>query len=188
MPDPTNELDGDAFWRARGRESAAQAAGLRLDAYEQAIVRHVLDRAGRKADVFKVMARGEATIGRRLVTLGLFYEVFQDYPLRLVAAKLKLVDMPLGDLFRRPTSTPVHEAYLEACGRFPAEQAVVLVFPWQGFGMRMVLHTLPREFAEPGKPSRTKLVYAVGRPRHPPTIYTVEDLDGLLDSVDWKGN
>ena len=91
--------------------------------------------------------------------------------------------MPMGDVFKRPTATPIHKAYLEALEEYPDEQAIVLVFRWRGFGERMTLHTLPREFGEPGQASRTKLVYAVGRPKLPPMIYTIEDMDGLL-SVD----
>lgn len=174
--------DADDFWRARGREQAAQAAGRRLEDYEASLVRRVLARIDRQRGVARVRAQGQASLGRPLLTLGLFHAAFRDFPLRLVAAKLDPVDMPPRDLFERPTSTPVHEAYLEACERFPDEQAVVLVFPWAGIGTWMTLHTLPREFAEPGKPSRTKLVYAVGRANLPPRVYTVESLDGLLDS------
>jgi hypothetical protein len=151
--------EADDFWRGRGCEQEAQKAGLRLDSYEASLVRRIVNRVGKEGDIRQVKALGEATLDREMLTI------------------------PLRDLFERPTTTPVHEAYLEACDRFPDEQAVVLVFPWTGFGTWMTLHTLPREFAEPGAPSRTKLVYAVGRANLPPQIYTVESLDGLLDSL-----
>jgi hypothetical protein len=177
--------EADDFWRGRGCEQEAQKAGLRLDSYEASLVRRIVNRVGKEGDIRQVKALGEATLGRPMLTLGLFHETFPDFPLRIVAAKLdrEMLTIPLRDLFERPTTTPVHEAYLEACDRFPDEQAVVLVFPWTGFGTWMTLHTLPREFAEPGAPSRTKLVYAVGRANLPPQIYTVESLDGLLDSL-----
>jgi hypothetical protein len=165
--------EADDFWRGRGCEQEAQKAGLRLDSYEASLVRRIVNRVGKEGDIRQVKALGEATLGRPMLTLGLFHETFPDFPLRIVAAKLdrEMLTIPLRDLFERPTTTPVHEAYLEACDRFP------------GFGTWMTLHTLPREFAEPGAPSRTKLVYAVGRANLPPQIYTVESLDGLLDSL-----
>jgi hypothetical protein len=176
--------EADALWRAATRDGAAQADGLALARYERSVIAHIFKRRGVANGPARLAAKareetGTATLGLRL------FNAHADFPLRLVAAKLRLVEMPMGDVFRRPTATPVHRAHAEAVLEYPDEQALALVFRWRGFGERMVLHTLPREFAEPGAASRTKLVYALGRPRLPPLVYTIEDLDGLLAAIGW---
>jgi hypothetical protein len=182
------DIDSDELWRSVHREGRAQAESLRRESYEQAVVAQVLKKAGRARELWRVRAAGKELLGESRVTLGLFHRAFEDFPLRLVATKLDLVELPLVDLFKRPTGTSIHQAYLEACQEHAGEQSVVLVFPWQGFGRYMTLHTLAREWAEPGTASRTKLVYAIGRARDRPTVYTVEDLDGVLDAIGWVGH
>lgn len=179
-----DQSEEDQLWRAAMREGAAQAAGLSLAKYEAAIVQHIFKTGGITNGMYKLTVAAREELGDVPISLRLF-NAHTDFPLRLTAAKLKLVEMPMGDVFKRPTATPIHRAYVEAVEDYPTEQATVLVFRWRGFGERMVLHTLVRDFAEPGKPSRTKLVYAVGRPKLPPMIYTIEDLDGLLEAIGW---
>jgi hypothetical protein len=174
----------DQLWRAAARDGAAQAAGLSLANYERSVIHHVYQAKGIINGVSMLAQRVQEETGEWRASLRAF-NTYADFPLRLVAAKLKLVDMPMGDVFKRPTVTPIHKAYLEATEEYPDEQAIVLVFRWRGFGERMTLHTLPREFGEPGQASRTKLVYAVGRANLPPMIYTIEDMDGLLGSIGW---
>jgi hypothetical protein len=176
--------ESDELWRAAMRDGAAQAEGLSRAAYERSVIAHVIKRGGIDNGMAILFRRVREQVGDAEISLRSF-NAYMDFPLRLVAAKLKLVDMPMGDVFKRPTATPIHRAYAEALAEYPDEQAIVLVFRWRGFGERMVLHTLPREFGEPGKASRTKLVYAVGRPKLPPSIYTIEDLDGLLEAIGW---
>jgi hypothetical protein len=183
---PYDQSEEDALWRAAAKEGAIQAAGLALANYERQVIAHVLKAGGRDNwDMQRLVRTARQELGEPNVSLRLF-NAHVDFPLRLVAAKLKLVDMPMGDVFKRPTATPIHRAYQEALEEYPDEQAIVMVFRWRGFGERMVLHTLPREFGEPGKASRTKLVYAVGRAKLPPLIYTIEDMDGLLEAIGWK--
>jgi hypothetical protein len=179
-----DQSEEDALWRAAARDGAAQAAGVALAAYERQVIAHVYRAGGDPGGIGRLAARAREETGDATVSLRLF-NAHAGFPLRLVAAKLKLVEMPMGDVFKRPTATPVHRAYAEAVAEYPDEQAVVLVFRWRGFGERMTLHTLPREFAEPGTASRTKLVYAVGRASLPPMIYTIEDMDGLLGAIGW---
>jgi hypothetical protein len=176
--------DEDALWRAAMRDGAAQAAGISLANYERSVITHVLKAAGITNGLSMLAARAREEIGESTINLRLF-NAYASFPVRLVAAKLKLIEMPMADVFKRPTVTPIHQAYIEAVQEYPEEQSLVLVFRWRTFGERMVLHTLPREFGEPGKASRTKLVYAVGRAKLPPMIYTIEDLDGLLEALGW---
>ena len=178
--------DEDALWQAAMRDGAAQAAGMALANYERQVIAHVIKMGG-KVNMAMFSAKAREETGSGTISLRLF-NAHGGFPLKLVAAKLKLVDMPMGDVFKRPTSTPIHRAYQEAVDEYPDDQAIVLVFRWRGFGERMVLHTLPREFGEPGKASRTKLVYAVGRAKLPPMIYTIEDMDGLLEAIGWTRN
>lgn len=179
-----DQSEEDQLWQAAVRESAAQAAGISLAAYEKSVIAHVYRVRGIVNGVSMLAQRVQEETGEWGVSFRAF-NVHADFPLCLVAAKLKLVDMPMGDVFKRPTATPIHRAYAEAREEYPDGQALVLVFRWRGFGERMVLHTLPREFGEPGRASRTKLVYAVGRANLPPKIYTIEDLDGLLEAIGW---
>jgi hypothetical protein len=180
-PDQSEE---DQLWRAAARDGAAQAAGLSLENYEKSLIAHVYRAKGIVNGVSKLAQRVQEETGKWGVSLRAF-NTYSDFPLRLVAAKLRLVEMPMGDVFKRPTVTPIHKAYQEAAEEYPDEQAIVLVFRWRGFGERMTLHTLAREFGEPGQASRTKLVYAVGRAKLPPKIYTIEDMDGLLAAIGW---
>jgi len=179
-----DQAEADALWRAAAREGAAQAAGMALAAYEKTVIAHVYKVGGIVNGVSMLAQRVQEETGEWGVSLRAF-NAYADFPARLVAAKLRLVDMPMGDVFKRPTATPIHRAYAEALEEYPDEQALVLVFRWVGFGERMTLHRLPREFGEPGQASRTKLVYAVGRRKLPPLIYTIEDLDGLLAAIGW---
>jgi hypothetical protein len=179
-----DQSEEDALWQAAARDGASQAAGMSLAAYEKSVIAHVYKMGGLLNGVSMLAQRVQEETGQWGVSLRAF-STYADFPLRLVAAKLKLVDMPVGDVFKRPTATPIHRAYLEAADEFPGEQPPVLVFRWRGFGERMTLHMLPREFGEPGQASRTKLIYAVGRPKAPPWIYTIEDLDGLLAAIGW---
>jgi hypothetical protein len=179
-----DQSEEDQLWRAAVRDGAAQAAGMSLANYEKSVINHVYRAKGIVNGVSMLAQRVQEETGAWGVSLRAF-NAYTDFPLRLVAAKLKLVEMPMGDVFKRPTVTPIHRAYLEAADEYPDEQAIVLVFRWRGFGERMTLHTLPREFGEPGQASRTKLVYAVGRSKLPPMIYTIEDMDGLLEAIGW---
>jgi hypothetical protein len=179
-----DQREEDELWRAAAREGAAQAAGVALEAYERSVIAHILKVGEIANGMSQLRARAREELGEPTVSLRLF-NAHTDFPLRLVAAKLRLVGMPMGDVFKRPTATPIHRAYAEAVLEYPDEQALVLVFRWRGYGERMVLHTLPREFGEPGQASRTKLIYAVGRPKLPPMIYTIEDMDGLLAAIGW---
>jgi hypothetical protein len=179
-----DQSEEDQLWQAAARESAAQAAGTALAAYERSLIAHLYRAKGITNGVSTLSRRVQEETGKWDVNLHAF-NAYADFPLRLVAAKLKLVEMPMGDVFKRPTATPIHRAYIEAAEEYPDDQAIVMVFRWRGFGERMVLHTLVRDFAEPGKASRTKIVYAVGRPKLPPLIYTIEDLDGLLEAIGW---
>jgi hypothetical protein len=131
------DIDSDELWRSVHREGRAQAESLRRESYEQAVVAQVLKKAGRARELWRVRAAGKELLGESRVTLGLFHRAFEDFPLRLVATKLDLVELPLVDLFKRPTGTSIHQAYLEACQEHAGEQSVVLVFPWQGFGRYM---------------------------------------------------
>jgi hypothetical protein len=179
-----DQSEEDGLWRAAMRDGAAQAAGMSLAAYERQVIAHVYRAKGLINGPSMLAQRVQQETGTWGVSLRAF-NAYADFPCRLVAAKLKLVEMPMGDVFKRPTATPIHRAYAEALEEYPDEQALVLVFRWRGFGERMVLHTLPREFGEPGQASRTKLVYAVGRAKLPPVIYTIEDMDGLLEAIGW---
>ncbi|HEY2158945.1 MAG TPA: hypothetical protein VGH33_25165 [Isosphaeraceae bacterium] len=179
-----DQREEDALWQAAMRDGAAQAAGVALAAYERQVIAHVFKAGGVHNGLAQLAARAREEIGEPTVSLRLF-NAHAGFPARLVAARLKLVEMPMGDVFKRPTATPIHRAYVEAVEEYPEEQALVLVFRWRGFGERMVLHTLPREFGEPGQASRTKLVYAVGRANLPPMIYTIESMDGLLAAIGW---
>ena len=179
-----DQSEEDQLWKAAARDGAAQYEGIALANYERALIARVFKAKGTTNGLSQLTRRVYEETGERRVSLRAF-NAYVDFPLRLVAAKLKLVQMPMGDVFKRPTATPIHKAYQDACEEYPDEQAIALVFRWRGFGEWMTLHTQPREFGEPGQASRTKLVYAVGRPRLPPMIYTIEDMDGLLRSVGW---
>ena len=114
----------------RRARSAAQAEGLSLASYERSVIAHVYRTGGPDNALRSLTTQAREELGEPTLSLRFFNE-HGGFPLKLIAAKLRLVEMPMGDVFKRPTVTPIHKAYAEAREEYPEDQAIVLVFRWR---------------------------------------------------------
>lgn len=157
-----------------------QVEAMRQETYEASVVKHLLRKLDKLPCEKEIRQFYDSLDGKPRLGFCGFDQVIEDFPLTLTTKKMrKITHQTLIDLHRRPTKTPIWEAFEEAKHDFPeAYEAgtLGLVFAWPDWSYHMVFHVWDSLLLRTG----CRFVWYPGRSRRP---HIMETLDQILVAI-----